>query len=640
MIPALVEYTEEGTPRAPAFGDVYHPRQGGLAQSRHVFLGGNGLPARWQNQPHFVVLETGFGLGLNFLSTWQAWRSDPQRSQQLWFVSIEKHPLRRLDLLQAWQALATEPDLQALATELVQAWPPLIQGTHTLFFDHGKVKLVLALSDVRQALKGLRLKAHAFYLDGFAPARNPDMWAPEVFKAIGRLAAPDATAATWSAARDVRNGLTTAGFEVRKVAGFGGKRDMITARYQPQETRRSPPSFHLPQTRHALIIGAGLAGAACASALAAQGVHCTVLEQAGQPAAGASGNRAGLFHGVFHAEDGPHARLHRSAALLAARTYAPLIQEGLIEGRIDGLLRLHTHATSAQTLQGHLDRQQIPMEYLQACSPEQASDLSALPLSHSAWLFTQGGWLSPRHLVDYWLQQSAITLELNVQVQQVIAVERNGREQWLAQDAQGNTLACADVVVLCQAQAVVQYLPSGPWPVEQERGQITLIAAHTPHLHSPKLPLMGLGYALTLNSGDVLCGATSQTNDADPLVRMADHAFNLDRFNALTGSRISAHETSLSGRVAWRFRTEDRLPLVGAVPLAWNQNALRLRDVPRQRGLFMCAGLGSRGITWAPLLGELLAACVTGSPMPIEGDLADATDPARFMVRRNRKPSL
>ena len=150
---------------------------------------------------------------------------------------------------------------------------------------------------------------------------------------------------------------------------------------------------------------------------------------------------------------------------------------------------------------------------------------------------------------------------------------------------------------------------------------------------------MGLGYALTLNSGDVLCGATSQTNDADPLVRMADHAFNLDRFNALTGSRISAHESSLSGRVAWRFRTEDRLPLVGAVPLAWNQVALRLQDVPRQRGLFMCAGLGSRGITWAPLLGELLAACVTGSPMPIEGDLADATDPARFMVRRNRKPS-
>ncbi|MEE9478175.1 MAG: tRNA (5-methylaminomethyl-2-thiouridine)(34)-methyltransferase MnmD, partial [Roseateles sp.] len=194
ITPAQVDFSDPAVPASPAFGDVYHARAGALAQAQHVFLGGNGLPGRWQGRRCFVVLETGFGLGNNFLATWDAWRQDPARCERLVFVSVEKHPLRRDDLARA-HAASPLPDL---AQQLLAAWPPLTPGLHPLHFEGGRVELLLGLGDARELLRELVLQADAIYLDGFAPSRNPEMWDEWLLKQLARHAAPGTTAATWS----------------------------------------------------------------------------------------------------------------------------------------------------------------------------------------------------------------------------------------------------------------------------------------------------------------------------------------------------------------------------------------------------------------------------------------------------------
>ena len=236
IVDARIERSAEGLPYSARFGDVYHPRSGALEQAGHVFLGGNGLPQRWAARDRFVIAETGFGLGNNFLATWAAWRADPQRSERLDFVSVELHPPTRDDIA-AWPR---DAQTAALAHELAAQWPPLVQGLHRLAFDDGRVRLHLAFGDAARWVPEWVARVDAFFLDGFAPDRNPAMWDERLLKALARLAAPGATAATWSAARSVRDGLTTAGFTVNKSPGSGGKRDITTARFEPP--RHAPRS--------------------------------------------------------------------------------------------------------------------------------------------------------------------------------------------------------------------------------------------------------------------------------------------------------------------------------------------------------------------------------------------------------------
>ncbi|HYE71387.1 MAG TPA: tRNA (5-methylaminomethyl-2-thiouridine)(34)-methyltransferase MnmD, partial [Aquabacterium sp.] len=240
VAPGRLAFDEDGTPCSPDYGDVYHPRAGAWAQAEHVFLRGNGLPERWCGQRRFTVLETGFGLGNNFLATWQAWRVSPRRPARLDFVSIEKHPLSRDDLAHAHQGRHAR-DVRPLADALLEAWPPLTPDIHTLLFDDGRVRLLLVFADVAQALPELVAGVDAFYLDGFAPDRNPQMWDARVLSRLARLAAPGATVATWSVAHDVREGLSAAGFTVERAPGFGGKRGMTVGRFTPRHVVAPAP---------------------------------------------------------------------------------------------------------------------------------------------------------------------------------------------------------------------------------------------------------------------------------------------------------------------------------------------------------------------------------------------------------------
>lgn len=636
IVPARIVATPDGLPLAANFADTYHPRSGALAQTRHVFLAGNGLPDRWRGRERFVVAETGFGLGNNFLAAWAAWREDPQRCARLDFVSVELHPPTRDDLL-AW---SRDAEIAPLADELWRQWPPLTHNLHHLSFDAGRVTLHLAFGDASQWLREWVAAVDAFFLDGFAPDRNPAMWDARLFKAMARLAAPGATAATWSVARPVREGLMAAGFEVRKAPGQGGKRDITTARFAPRATTRSAPPGR-PHVRagerHALIVGGGLAGCAAAWALAGQGWRSTVLDTHAQPASEASGNPAGMFHGVLTPDDGVHARWHRAAALAFEPVARAAVAAG-VPGAVKGLLRPERGAYGLAAMCALLHRLGLPPEYVRALPADEASALAGIAMRDPAWFYCGGGWISPRGLAQWFLGSAgeAATWCGGVDV----AALRQDGDTWCLTDRDGRELARSPTIVLANAGDALRLAGTEDWPIEPVRGQVSMASAES--LVLPRLPLADAGYVLPEIDGLALFGATAQRADADAAVRDTDHAENLEKLSRLLGATAALPHSSLQGRVGWRWTAADRLPVIGALPDPQRRavgSADQPRLLPRREGLFAFTALGSRGISMSALGARLLAAWVTGAPAPVEASLMDAVDPARFAARARRKAS-
>ncbi len=690
-------------PFAPDYGDVYHPAAGAWQQARGVFLSGNGLPGRWQGRERFVILETGFGLGNNCLATWAAWRQDPQRCDRLLFVSIEKHPLRPEDLAAvhglpagsatggtdmpaAADAEADDRWRRALAARLLAAWPPLTPGWHTLHLDslvnaqghEQSLTLLLGLGDVTELLPALQASVDAFYLDGFTPARNPQMWHGPMLSRLNRLAAADATAATWSSARVVRDALAQAQFEVKKRPGENGKWATTAARHQPRFTHPAAPGglWPAPSRRDAIVIGAGIAGCSATDALTREGWQVTLLDGNTGPAQGASGNPGGLFHTIVHGDDGIHARAHRAAALATWRRVRGWIDSGNLPGQAAGLLRLDPKqdADGARAL-----GERLPWLGEQATWLDQtaASERCGLPAPSGGWWFPQAGWMSPADACRLLLEAAMARHHhdgqalLRTRWSTTVHALRRTDGGWQVLGDQGQVLAEAGSLVIAnawQANALLDTLPADQAvacpPVSAVRGQVSVLPA-TMAGPRPLAPVAGQGYVLSLTDGRLLCGATTQHHDEETGQRQADHLHNLNqalRLGALPAgtderrlaemaasmSDSSAGSGRITGRVGWRATTPDRLPLIGALP--WHPDRLaaqpparaeQVRMLPRQRdaqgGLYLIGGLGSRGLTWSMLAGELLAHWVCGTPCPVEAELRDAVDPARFLARRHRQ---
>jgi tRNA 5-methylaminomethyl-2-thiouridine biosynthesis bifunctional protein len=369
------------------------------------------------------------------------------------------------------------------------------------------------------------------------------------------------------------------------------------------------------------VIGAGLAGAATARALAAQGVTCTVLDRAAEPAAGASGNPAGLFHGTVGGDDTRYTRWHRAASFSAARWW----REAGTPGAADGLLR-SSERLDLDAMRALIDAQRLPREYVQALSTRQAAERAGIAtLARPAWCFTQGGWADPAALVRATLAAPGIAWRGQADVHRL---ERHAG-RWLALDAQGCVLAEAPLVVLANADDALRLAGLPPSWITRTRGQLSWCDA--PALVS-RLPITGGAYALTLPDGRLVFGATQHASDDSAALRDADHAENLQRMHALLGAPPVHPGAALHGRVGWRMHTGDRMPLVGSVPdfaAARPARADAPRLAPRRPSLFIHAALAGRGLTTAALGGGLIAAMAAGAPWPIEADLADSIDPAR-----------
>jgi tRNA 5-methylaminomethyl-2-thiouridine biosynthesis bifunctional protein len=639
LIPATAAFDAAGTPWSPAYGDVYHSADSGPGQAAHVFLGGNDLPGRWSGTPVFTIVETGFGIGLNFLAAWRAWREDATRPERLHYVSIEKHPFLRAGLSELH---ARYPELAPLAAELQAAWPLPLPGLHRLHFEDGRVTLTLAFGDVADVLPRLRLAADAFFLDGFAPERNPDMWTPGVMKALARLAKPAATAATYTAARGVREALAAAGFAPGLRPGFGRKRSMLAARFAPPGVRRdAPPARPLWSERRAIVVGAGLAGAAMCERLTARGWRIELLERRPAAAMEASGIASGVFHAHVSRDDSILSRLTRAGSLYALGRWRALEAAGRrFSWACCGALQVAKDAKDEARMVATVRALGFPAAYLDYLARASARERTGVELRTGGWWFPEGGWMRPAELVAAQISIAREHGGLDLHFGRgVHALARDGT-RWQARAADGTVIASAPVVVLANAEDAARLAAPGA-PLKRVRGQLTLLPGE--RVAALRAVLAGAGHLAPAVEGTAVAGATYDFDDDDAEAREEAHTSNLARLeNLLPGASAGLDPATLGGSVGFRCVSADRLPLIGALPdaaaLGGRSSAgAAPRDLLRAPGLYGIIALGSRGLTWAALGAELLAGMVEGEPPPLESDLLDAIDPARFALRRLRR---
>ncbi|MBF6991328.1 MULTISPECIES: bifunctional tRNA (5-methylaminomethyl-2-thiouridine)(34)-methyltransferase MnmD/FAD-dependent 5-carboxymethylaminomethyl-2-thiouridine(34) oxidoreductase MnmC [Cupriavidus] len=646
--PAEPILSAEGTPYSPRYDDVYHSTEGGLAQAAHVFLGGNGLPQAWAGQRQFVIVETGFGQGLNFLATWQAWRDDPRRCGTLHFVSIEKHPFTREGLSRLHAGLQR---LEPLAQALQAQWPDALPGLHRLAFDGGQVVLTIALGDAGQLLPRLSVGADAFYLDGFSPARNADMWSPPVFRGLARLARPGATLATYTAAGFVRRGLKEVGFEASKAPGFGGKRDMTVARFRPlwKSRRHAPPLAAQWPDRHAIVIGAGLAGCAVTERLAARGWRITLFDAHDGPARQTSAHRAAAMHAHVSADDSLLSRLSRAGNQYALRAWAALGEAGYaVDWHGCGVLQIGEDEAEGEAQRAALAAMGLPESFVRWMSAEEAASAHRAGVPRGGLWFPAGGWVAPPDVCKAQLARAgdAVAARFGCRVARIARDD----DRWHALAADGAVLASAPVLVLANAHEAQHLLPQQHWTMRRVRGQLsTLPAAQVDAIGGwPDCVVTGAGYLLPRAADGTGRVGSSYDPDEGPLVDHPDvHAANLVRLAGLlprqAGAVAGIDPAALTGYVGVRTVTHNRLPLIGQVAdeaaARAHAGALRgahLRDLPRIPGLYAALAYASRGLTWSALGAELLASQIEGEPLPLEADLADAIDPARLLLRALR----
>lgn len=616
---------QDGLPYSTQYGDVYFSRDNGLAETRHVFLRHNLLAERWQSlqSGHFTIAETGFGTGLNFLCAWQLWRQIAPTGTRLHFISCEKHPLSRADLE---SALALWPELANQTEALLAQYQRISTGMHRLEFDQGHVVLTLIIGDATEALSDLHAGVDAWFLDGFAPSRNPDMWQPALFRQMARLSHRETTFATFTSAGLVRRGLQEAGFSVEKVAGHGRKREMLCGRFAVNRNIvRHPPD-------KALVIGAGIAGCATAHALARRGCQVTLVERHPHVAAEASGNPAGMLYPRLAMQDTVMSRLALTSFLHVLRLIERLhLAAG--DFSLCGLLQLAYDRREAERCLA-IARRDFPTDIVHWVDAATASIIAGVPLHHNALYFPQAGWVRPAVLCSALAGQAGIRLQTGSPVLRI--VRHDGL--WQAWD-DDTLLDEALVMVLAAANDCLHFAPAAHLPLQPVRGQISVAAAFDLSRRLGTV-LCTDGYISPNIDGWHCLGATFSPDDRSVEIRAQDHLDNLAMLGRMSRElRQGLDAGTLQGRAALRVATPDYLPLVGALmdasALLANPPKHYSRDpMPWLPGLYVHTGHGSKGITQAPLCAELLASAIHGEPLPLDSRTVSALDPNRFLLRK------
>ncbi|MEX5362075.1 bifunctional tRNA (5-methylaminomethyl-2-thiouridine)(34)-methyltransferase MnmD/FAD-dependent 5-carboxymethylaminomethyl-2-thiouridine(34) oxidoreductase MnmC [Pseudomonas guariconensis] len=647
---AQIDWDDQGRPHSRQYDDVYFSKNEGIEETQHVFLEQNRLRERCTAltpQDCLVIGETGFGTGMNFYCAWQLFAEHAPRGARLHFVSVEKYPLTCEDLARAVQLW---PQLEPYWQPLLAQYVAVHGGFQQFSFDHGRVTLTLMVGDALAQLPTLDAQVDVWFLDGFAPAKNPDMWTPELFAQLARLSRPGTTLGTFTTTGWVRRGLIAAGFAMRKVPGIGKKWEVMHGQFQGWPAEQPAPAEPEPWyarpapvqgPRHALVIGAGLAGSATAASLAARGWQVSVLERHDAPAQEASGNPQGVLYLKLSAHGTTLSQMILSG-FGYTRRWLQQLQRGQ-DWDDCGVLQLAFDDKEAQR-QAKL-AEAFDSTLLHVLDQAQAESVAGVALPAGGLFYPEGGWVHPPALCQAQLQHPHIELLTHQEVIELRKVD--GR--WQAWDGE-RLLASAPVVVLAGAAEIRRFEACAELPLKRIRGQITRLPA-TEASRALRTVVCAEGYVAPPRGDEHTLGASFDFHNDDLAPTVAEHQGNLALLDEISTDLAERLNTSvldparLQGRAAFRCTSPDYLPIVGPVADAQAftdayavlaKDARQVPDTPCPwlDGLYVNSGHGSRGLITAPLSGELVAAWVCGEPLPLPRTVAQACHPNRFALRR------
>ncbi|WP_122417838.1 bifunctional tRNA (5-methylaminomethyl-2-thiouridine)(34)-methyltransferase MnmD/FAD-dependent 5-carboxymethylaminomethyl-2-thiouridine(34) oxidoreductase MnmC [Pseudomonas viridiflava] len=646
---AQIDWDEQGNPHSRTFSDVYFSTESGLEETRHVFLVQNDLRRRFTELPEdgrLIIGETGFGTGLNFLCAWQLFDECARPGARMQFVSVEKYPLSCDDLQ---RALALWPELAAFADPLLDQYVAVHEGFQRMVFDQGRITLTLLIGDALDMLPQLDGQIDAWFLDGFAPAKNPEMWTPELFAELARLSTTATTIGTFTSTGWVRRALNAAGFKMKRVPGIGHKWEVLRGTYiaWPEEAVPVPaakPWFARPPALHnerkALVIGAGLAGCATAESLANRGWQVSLLERHAAPALEASGNPQGVLYLKLSAHGTALSQL-----ILSGFGHTRRLLERLQRG-VDwdgcGVLQL-TFDDKEGKRQAQL-AEAFPESLLHLLDQSAAQARSGIRLASGGLFYPEGGWVHPPALCDRQATHPNIRLIAHHEALEL----RQVGGQWQAWDNE-RLIDSAPVVVLAGAADIKQFPQSADLPLKRIRGQITRLP-ETEASTALSTVVCAEGYVAPARLGEHTLGASFDFNSVDLTPNLADHLGNLQMLEEISHDLVERLEAAdlppehLQGRAAFRCTSPDYLPIVGPLAnreafldafAALGKDARQVPNVacPWLDGFYVNSGHGSRGLITAPLCAELLAAWLDNEPLPLPRSVAEACHPNRFALR-------
>ncbi len=688
---ASINFNESGTPVASAFDDVYFSNESGIQETQFVFIDSNYLNERWSKatQSSFHIGETGFGTGLNFLVAAQqfmSFRKNNPTSQlaQLYFLSTEKFPLTTSDLC---KALKLWPELAILSDALIEQYPMPLPGLHRIHLFNNQVILDLWLGDATEGFTHAHAhnegRIDAWFLDGFAPSKNDSMWQPALFNQIKRLSKDHATFATFTAAGAVKRGLRDAGFTVQKQKGFGKKREMLigslTLTESDKISNRQAPINHrhtsasMPQTstsQHVAIIGGGIAAAICALKLIKAGKKVSLYCADSTLAQGASGNEQGGFYPQLNAEAGIASQIHAHSFLYARQFYEQLLSEGhFFEHEWCGVLQLCFNENVTSRYQNMMRNKTWPRTLVEWLEPEQASIIANMHIPTPSLHLPLGGWLSPPSLVEACIKAAGgddLSIYLNHRLQNIETTENkpqltfNWAKNGVFNNPSESMKTEADIVVLaCGAES--HLLQDLDLPFRMTRGQVERIPSNS-NISPLSTVLCHKGYMTPAHKNHHAMGSTYVKNDLDNAYRESEAELNLNMHQQALKNASWSHELTLNksvsehnlehhsvnndprGRAAIRCSLPDHLPVVGAFPLVETQKkelnelykakADNYYPIPSVKpNVYLLTGLGSRGLTTAPLMAEILVSQLCSAPLPMDNRLLNALNPNRFLIR-------
>ncbi|HBN14398.1 MAG TPA: bifunctional tRNA (5-methylaminomethyl-2-thiouridine)(34)-methyltransferase MnmD/FAD-dependent 5-carboxymethylaminomethyl-2-thiouridine(34) oxidoreductase MnmC [Pseudohongiella sp.] len=650
---AQLQWQEDGAPYSPEYADVYFSREGGLAETHHVFLQANDLLGRWQRldaelqrsgqKAVFVIAELGFGTGLNFLCTWRLWQQAACQHLRLHYISCEKHPLTLSALKKALQQW---PELAEWRDKLLPLYPDHTAGYHRLPLTD--ITLDLYYGDALTALNAQsnqNASVDAWFLDGFTPARNPELWSDSLLDTIGRLCRPGSTLSSYSVTGRVVRYLRELGFDVDKRPGFGRKRQMLFATYQGQADSveaRQVKGSSMPAS--ALVIGSGLAGATVARALVTRGIKVTVLEKQSQAASGASGNRQAVVQLRRNKQQDQLWAFNTHSYLFALRFYQSLANtsNNAVQWNPCGVLTLDSAYRNTRSSESSSDTyQHYSPQILQTVTAAQTQQLGGVSLDEGGTWLPGGGWINPAASCRICMDHPLINVKTDTSVAALQFSENTQR--WQLYDDQNNLIAESACVVVANSYSATALQQTELYPVQPLRGQVSHIPASSTSSQLNSV-VCSERYLAPAFDGVHCVGASYVKNSDSAELSETEHQENLEKLGVIASELDLDKGSPLAGRVAFRGSSLDFMPLIGQVPdpvlpeEQYGSTRHLQANVPEQRlpGLYMSIGHGSHGTVSCPMAAEHLAALICNEPSPLPKDAADCVDPIRF-IRRLRK---